>query len=88
MDFLEKAEDKFHNMRPLGSDIDTVKEQIEQLKAFKADVDPQMVKVEALNRWESLLYILKFLLGKWQTGCWFKIIINVDILQVKFCVLT
>jgi type II secretory pathway component PulM len=48
---LEKAENKFHNMRPLGSDIDTVKEQIEQLKAFKAEVDPQMVKVEALNRW-------------------------------------
>ena len=50
MEFLEKAEDKFHNMRPLGSDIETVKDQIDQLKEFKAEVDPQMVKVEALNR--------------------------------------
>ncbi len=50
MEFLEKAENKFHNLRPIGSDIETVKEQIEQLKAFKSEVDPQMVKVEALNR--------------------------------------
>ena len=50
MEFLKDAETKFANMRPLGSDIETVKEQIEQLKAFKAEVDPQMVKVEALNR--------------------------------------
>lgn len=50
MEFLEKAENKFHGMRPLGTDIDTVKDQIEQLKNFKADVDPQMVKVETLNR--------------------------------------
>lgn len=48
---MEKAEKKFHDMRPLGTDIETVKEQIEQLKAFKADVDPQMVKVETLNRY-------------------------------------
>jgi dystonin len=48
---LEKAEKKFHGMRPLGTDIETVKEQIEQLKAFKAEVDPQMVKVETLNRY-------------------------------------
>lgn len=51
MDFLEKAENKFRNLRPIGSDIETVKDQIEQLKDFKADVDPQMVKVEALNRY-------------------------------------
>lgn len=50
MEFLKDAETKFANMRPLGSDIETVKEQIEQLKTFKAEVDPQMVKVEALNR--------------------------------------
>ncbi|EFX86426.1 hypothetical protein DAPPUDRAFT_313136 [Daphnia pulex] len=50
IEFLEKAEKKFHGMRPLGTDIETVKEQIEQLKAFKAEVDPQMVKVETLNR--------------------------------------
>jgi len=37
-------------MGPLGSDIDQVKRQIEQLKDFKDEVDPHMVKVEALNR--------------------------------------
>lgn len=37
-------------MGPLGADIDAVKKQIEQLKKFKAEVDPHMVKVEALNR--------------------------------------
>lgn len=50
LEFLEKAEDKFAHMGPLGSDIDAVKKQIAQLKDFKDEVDPQMVKVEALNR--------------------------------------
>ncbi|XP_050294621.1 microtubule-actin cross-linking factor 1 isoform X22 [Anthonomus grandis grandis] len=48
--FLDKAEKKFDKMGPLGADIDAVKRQIDQLKAFKAEVDPHMVKVEALNR--------------------------------------
>lgn len=50
LEFLESAEDKFAGMGALGTDIDAVKRQIEQLKDFKADVDPHMVKVEALNR--------------------------------------
>ncbi|XP_046589652.1 dystonin isoform X18 [Neodiprion lecontei] len=50
LEFLEEAEDKFAAMGTLGSDIDEVKKQIKQLAAFKADVDPHMVKVEALNR--------------------------------------
>lgn len=50
LEFLESAEEKFAGMGALGSDIDAVKRQIEQLKDFKADVDPHMVKVEALNR--------------------------------------
>nr|XP_022907001.1 microtubule-actin cross-linking factor 1 isoform X2 [Onthophagus taurus] len=50
LEFLKKAEEKFNRMGPLGSDIDAVKRQIEQLKNFKAEVDPHMVKVEALNR--------------------------------------
>ncbi|XP_075219795.1 dystonin-like protein short stop isoform X24 [Lycorma delicatula] len=50
LDFLDQAEEKFANLGPLGSDIDAVKRQINQLKAFKAEVDPHMVKVEALNR--------------------------------------
>ncbi|KAL4716459.1 hypothetical protein ACJJTC_015887, partial [Scirpophaga incertulas] len=48
--FLDGAEDKFSHMGPLGSDIDAVKKQIAQLAAFKQEVDPHMVKVEALNR--------------------------------------
>ncbi|CAG9131638.1 unnamed protein product [Plutella xylostella] len=48
--FLDKAEDRFSRMGPLGGDIDAVKRQISQLAAFKQDVDPHMVKVEALNR--------------------------------------
>ncbi|XP_060518136.1 microtubule-actin cross-linking factor 1 isoform X29 [Cylas formicarius] len=50
LDFLDKAERKFEKMGPLGADIATVKKQIDQLKTFKAEVDPHMVKVEALNR--------------------------------------
>lgn len=37
-------------MGALGSDIDAVKRQIAQLATFKQEVDPHMVKVEALNR--------------------------------------
>ncbi|XP_017864919.1 PREDICTED: dystonin isoform X43 [Drosophila arizonae] len=48
--FLTKAEDKFAHLGAVGSDIDAVKRQIEQLKAFKDEVDPHMVEVEALNR--------------------------------------
>ncbi|PNF19350.1 hypothetical protein B7P43_G06713, partial [Cryptotermes secundus] len=50
LEFLDGAEDRFAAMGALGSDIDAVKRQIEQLKDFKAEVDPHMVKVEALNR--------------------------------------
>merc|ERR1712223_2015734 len=50
LDFLAKAERKFDNLGPIGSDIDKVKKQIGELKDFKDEVDPWMVKVEALNR--------------------------------------
>ncbi|CAK9830262.1 DST [Anthophora retusa] len=50
LEFLQEAEEKFARMGPLGSDIDEVKKQIKQLASFKAEVDPHMVKVEALNR--------------------------------------
>jgi DNA repair exonuclease SbcCD ATPase subunit len=49
-DFLAKAEKKFDNLGPIGSDIDKVKKQIGELKDFKDEVDPWMIKVEALNR--------------------------------------
>ncbi|KAI8432884.1 hypothetical protein MSG28_013810 [Choristoneura fumiferana] len=48
-EFLDTAEDKFSRMGALGSDIDAVKRQISQLASFKQEVDPHMVKVEALN---------------------------------------
>jgi dystonin len=50
LDFLAKAEKKFDNLGPVGSDIDQVKRQIAQLKEFKDEVDPWMIKVESLNR--------------------------------------
>uniref|UniRef100_A0AAG5DJS3 Dystonin n=1 Tax=Anopheles atroparvus TaxID=41427 RepID=A0AAG5DJS3_ANOAO len=50
LSFLARAEDRFQKLGPLGSDIEAVKKQIEQLKHFKDDVDPHMVEVEALNR--------------------------------------
>ncbi|XP_050552465.1 dystonin isoform X47 [Spodoptera frugiperda] len=50
LEFLDSAEDKFSRMGALGSDIDAVKRQIAQLASFKQEVDPHMVKVEALNR--------------------------------------
>ncbi|KPJ14035.1 Microtubule-actin cross-linking factor 1, isoform 4 [Papilio machaon] len=50
LEFLDTAEEKFSNMGALGSDIDAVKRQIAQLATFKQEVDPHMVKVEALNR--------------------------------------
>jgi dystonin len=50
LDFLAKAERKFDNLGPIGTDIDKVKKQIGELKDFKDEVDPWMIKVEALNR--------------------------------------
>jgi hypothetical protein len=38
----------------IGTDIDAVKKQIKELSDFKGDVDPMMVKVEALNRYNQI----------------------------------
>jgi len=46
---LDGAERRFANLGPLGTDIKVVKNQIGELKNFKSDIDPQMVKVEALK---------------------------------------
>ena len=51
LDFLARSEDKFDNLGAIGADIGTVKKQIDELKKFKDEVDPWMVKVEALNRY-------------------------------------
>ena len=50
LEFLKSSERKFDNFGPIASDIDAVKKQIGQLKDFKDEVDPWMIKVEALNR--------------------------------------
>lgn len=50
LEFLEKAEDKFNGMGAIAGDIEAIKGQINQLHKFKDEVDPHMVKVEALNR--------------------------------------
>ncbi|KAK8374560.1 hypothetical protein O3P69_016548, partial [Scylla paramamosain] len=50
LEFLEKAEDKFNGMGAIAGDIEAIKGQIKQLQKFKDEVDPHMVKVEALNR--------------------------------------
>merc|ERR1712223_396887 len=50
LEFLKSSERKFDNFGPIASDIDAVKKQISQLKDFKDEVDPRMIKVEALNR--------------------------------------
>ncbi|XP_023339655.1 dystonin isoform X13 [Eurytemora carolleeae] len=50
LEFLARSEKKFDNLGAIGTDIDTVKKQIEELRKFKDEVDPWMVKIEALNR--------------------------------------
>ncbi|GBM86483.1 Dystonin [Araneus ventricosus] len=50
LEFLEYAEEKYANLGPVGSDIEAVKGQIQQLQDFKQEVDPHMVEIEALNR--------------------------------------
>ncbi|GAB0086991.1 microtubule-actin cross-linking factor 1 [Sergentomyia squamirostris] len=49
-DFLNAYEEKFKKLGPIGTDVDAVKKQIEQLKDFKNHVDPYMVKIDSLNR--------------------------------------
>ncbi|ODN01709.1 Dystonin [Orchesella cincta] len=48
--FLDRAEERLSGFGVIGADIDAVKRQIKELKDFKNEVDPMMVKVEALNR--------------------------------------
>jgi dystonin len=59
--FLEVAEKNFICMGTLGSDIEEIKKQIKELAKFKTEVDPHMVKIEALNRYAmfSFFFCLK-----------------------------
>jgi len=58
--FLDKSEKRLNGLGPIGSDIDAVKRQIKDLSDFKSDVDPMMVKVEALNR--SVIFYVNLLM--------------------------
>ncbi|MCL4115460.1 UNVERIFIED_CONTAM: hypothetical protein GTU68_053574, partial [Idotea baltica] len=49
LEFLEKAENKYEGLGAIAGDIEAIKKQISQLQKFKDEVDPHMVKVEALN---------------------------------------
>lgn len=57
---MKSAEHRFANLGVIGSDIEGVKKQIKQLKDFKDDVDPYMVKVESLNRLVLLSIIVYY----------------------------
>jgi dystonin len=48
--FLDEAEDYMRSLKPIGSEIVLVKQQIEDHKKFKDCVDPHGVEIEALNR--------------------------------------
>ncbi|KAG8192780.1 hypothetical protein JTE90_019099 [Oedothorax gibbosus] len=50
LEFLDYAEETMTGLGPVGSDIEAVKGQIQQLQSFKQEVDPHMVEVESLNR--------------------------------------
>ena len=50
IDFLEEAEEKVRNWKPIGADISLVKRQIVEHNSFKDRVDPHGVEIEALNR--------------------------------------
>ncbi|XP_071036383.1 microtubule-actin cross-linking factor 1 isoform X6 [Parasteatoda tepidariorum] len=50
LEFLDSAEESFAALGPVGSDIEAVKGQIQQLQEFKQEVDPHMVEIESLNR--------------------------------------
>ena len=58
--FLDEAEKNFAKMGPIGSDIDEVKSQIQQLQKFKIEVDPYMVQIEAINRYVFNKNFLQF----------------------------
>ena len=51
MEFLKEAKATLQKMSPLELDIEVTKGQTKQVMDFKAQVDPQIIIMEALNRW-------------------------------------
>ncbi|KAK3581860.1 hypothetical protein CHS0354_032763 [Potamilus streckersoni] len=47
--WLQKREDRLREFKPVASEFDAIKGQLNEIKLFKADIDPKQVDVEALN---------------------------------------
>uniref|UniRef100_A0A8C5PE50 Microtubule actin crosslinking factor 1 n=1 Tax=Leptobrachium leishanense TaxID=445787 RepID=A0A8C5PE50_9ANUR len=54
-DWLDNAVIKLCDMHPVGTDIDTVKDQLNQMKVFKVEVYQQQIEMEKLNHQGELM---------------------------------
>ncbi|XP_059838236.1 dystonin-like isoform X10 [Hypanus sabinus] len=54
-DWMDFAESKLNTMPPVGTDLETVKQQIAELKHFKTEVYQQQIEMERLNHQGELL---------------------------------
>nr|AAK83383.1 bullous pemphigoid antigen 1-a [Mus musculus] len=54
-DWVDIAGDKLATMSPIGTDLETVKQQIEELKQFKSEAYQQQMEMERLNHQAELL---------------------------------
>ncbi|KAM4701985.1 microtubule-actin cross-linking factor 1 [Discoglossus pictus] len=54
-DWLDNAVIKLCDMPPVGTDLNTVKEQLEEMKAFKVEVYQQQIEMEKLNHQGELM---------------------------------
>ncbi|XP_076414565.1 dystonin isoform X31 [Peromyscus maniculatus bairdii] len=54
-DWVDIAGNKLASMTPIGTDLETVKQQIEELKQFKSEAYQQQIEMERLNHQAELL---------------------------------
>lgn len=54
-DWVDIAGGKLASMSPIGTDLETVKQQIEELKLFKSEAYQQQIEMERLNHQAELL---------------------------------
>ncbi|KAJ8013741.1 hypothetical protein DPEC_G00032940 [Dallia pectoralis] len=54
-DWVDIVENKLESMSPVGTDLDTVKQQIEELKEFKGEAYQLQIEMERLNHQAGLL---------------------------------
>ncbi|XP_067876268.1 microtubule-actin cross-linking factor 1 isoform X8 [Heterodontus francisci] len=54
-DWMDIAESKLNTMSPIGTDLETVKQQIAELKQFKTEAYQQQIEMERLNHQGELL---------------------------------